>query len=100
MELDRLSFSRISESKFVCPDCGIKIVPNFNNLKMIGATFEMNAAKTKAIDLGNDGRTTVKFSTVDYFPKLLKVEYGETSFIVDRDDLKRMLEETQLLEED
>lgn len=60
----------------------------------------MGAAEIKAISAEGKGSNTVKFSTVDYFPDLLRVEYGGVQFIVDRNDVKKMLEATQLLKED
>ena len=60
----------------------------------------MRTFEVKAIDVAKVGNNTVKFSTVDYFPKLIRVCYGDTEFIVDRDDMKHMLSDIQLLKED
>ena len=85
--------------KFVCKDCNIQIKPDFKNLKRVRASCEMNTYEIKAIDVAKAGKNTVKFTTVDYFPNLIRVEYGNTEFIVDREDLKTMLSEIQLLKE-
>ena len=86
-------------SKLICLDCVIIIEPRLYQLRKVRASCEMRTFETKAIDVAKVGNNTVKFSTVDYFPKLIRVCYGDTEFIVDRDDMKRMLSDIQLLKE-
>ena len=84
----------------VCKECGIRHEPKFGELKRVRASCEMRTYEMKAIDVAKVGKNTVKFSTVDYFPQLIRVEYGDTEFIVNRDDVKTMLSEIQLLKEE
>ena len=86
-------------TKFICKDCNIQLKPDFKNLKRVRVSCEMNTYEVKAIDVAKTGKNTVKFTTVDYFPNLIRVEYNNTEFIVDREDIKAMLSETQLLKE-
>ena len=59
----------------------------------------MRPVEIKAIDMAYDLQHTVKFSTVDYFPQLIRVEFSGEKFIVERKDLQRMLEDLQLTQE-
>ena len=84
----------------ICKDCGEKIKPDIFKLKKVRASCEMKTFEAKAIDITNSGKNTVKFSTIDYFPTLIRVEYGDTEFIVEREDMKKMLSDIQLLKEE
>lgn len=85
--------------KLFCKDCGISFKPRLCDLKKVRAKCEMRTVEIKAIDIAYDNQNTVKFSTVDYFPQLIRVEFGTEKFIVERKDLKRMLEDLQLTQE-
>ena len=83
----------------ICKDCNLTIKPKISDLRKVRVVFTMGAEEIKAIDVAGKERNTVKFSTVDYFPTLLRVEYGDIQFIVDRNDVRQMLENTQLVKE-
>jgi hypothetical protein len=92
---DRMSF----HPDLICRDCDIRIRPNFFDMKKVRARCEVRTVEIKAIDMAYDLQHTVKFSTVDYFPQLIRVEFSDEKFIVERKDLKRMLEDLQLTQE-
>lgn len=83
----------------ICRDCDIRIKPKFFDMKKVRARCEVRTVEIKAIDMAYDLQHTVKFSTVDYFQQLIRVEFSGEKFIVERKDLKRMLEDLQLTQE-
>ena len=93
---DRMS---LALPDLICRDCDIRMKPKFFEMKKVRARCEVRTVEIKAIDMAYDNEHTVKFSTVDYFPQLIRVEFGTEKFIVERKDLKRMLEDLQLTQE-